>query len=337
MTSIMQAYDGYLGRGTQTASISTSVVASQFQRITDATITYKESGKKVVPHIQKQRHFVDVARGVSEVSGGVSGFLTPDEIFGGIGWADLMGNSNTVSGSASVGFTHTFTDGAGSTFSAYGQTIEIQKGNSSTVMWDMIGMFLNKLSLEVAAEDIVKFSADYIGVSEATGGTSSAATFNNDPPSEGWMVDVSYATTLGASFTSLPIVTGATFSYDNKLKIVRGIGSRTGVDRSVGRPEIMLDFTQIFKDDLTVYNFFKNNTENAIKITITHDSLAGTSSGVYSWTISLPRVTWLGDSPELSGEEELTKAGKLQALYSSVYGYACKVEILNSESGTYSV
>lgn len=334
MTAIMNAYDGYFGRGTQTA-LATGVPATKFQRITDATVTYKEPNKKVVPDIAKGRMYTQVSRGGIEVSGGVSGFLSPDEIFGGIGWADLMGASNTVSGSAGTGYLHTFNDSGA--FSVFGQTQEIQKGNSSTVMWDMIGMFLSKLSLEIGSEDLVKFSADYVGVSEATGGTSSAATFTAKPPAEGWMVDILVASSLGASFTSLSITTGATFAYDNKLKMAKGIGSRYAVNRSLGRPDITLDFTQIFQDDLTVYNYFKNNTENAVKIVITHDSLAGTSSGVYSWTIYLPRVTWLGNSPELTGQEEITKSGKLQALQDPTYGYACKVEILNSESGAYTL
>jgi hypothetical protein len=331
--AIVQGYDGYVGLGIQ-ATLGTGVAATKFQRVTEASITYKEPQRSVVDHIQKNRAFVDIMRGGVEVNGSMGGYLTPDEIFGGIGWAMLLGGSNTVSGSAGVGFTHVFNE-AGA-LPNVGATVEVYEGGSA-VMFDMIGMFLNKLSLTVGANEATTFASDWIGVSEALGGTVSTAVFNDDPPFEGWMASLTYGTTLAASQTTISLAQTVNFSYDNKLEPVKGLGSRYMVGRKVGRQEVLLDFTKLLQNDVTIYNFFKNNTQNALTLTLTHDSLAGTSSGAYQVKIELPKVFYKGDAPALTSSDALELPMKAQALYDSTAGFVCRVTIVNSESGTYTV
>jgi len=334
LQTIVQAYDGYFGVGLQ-ATIGTGVVATKYQRITEANITYKEPSRAVTQSIAKKRNFLEVVRGPIEVSGSVSGPLTADELFGGIGWGLLLGASNTVSGAGTTGYTHVFNEGGA--LPNVGVTAEIYKGGSA-MMFDLIGMFLNKLTLNFGAQEPVTFTSDWIGVTQAVGGDVGTPTYNDDPQFEGWMVKLEYGTSIGASLTEIPLVQSATWSYDNKLEGLRGIGSRYVVGRKLGRPEITIDLTKILQNDATLYGYFTANTQNALKLTLTHDSLAGSVSGVYSIVINMPKVVWLGEGPGLSGSDSIEEPYKLQAIEETVtHNYAVQVTILNSESGAYTV
>ena len=204
-------------------------------------------------------------------------------------------------------------------------------------MHDLIGMFLNKLSLTFGANEPVTFASDWVGVKEELAGTVATAVFNNDSPFDGWMGKIEYGTSLGASLTEIPLVQSVTWSFDNKLEPLKGIGSRYMVGRKLGIPDILLDFTKLLQNNTTLYAYFTGNTQNALKLTLTHDALAGSSSGVYSVVIEMPKVVWLGDASALNSMEAIEEPYKTQALYDSVYGFSVRVTVVNSEAGVYTV
>ena len=91
------------------------------------------------------------------------------------------------------------------------------------------------------------------------------------------------------------------------------------------------------EDSLTMYNYFKDDTENAVKLVITHPTLAGSSSGVYSLTFNLPRVTWMGEEPKLDSADIISGNYSLTALKDATTGYQVQAILVNTQSGAYNV
>lgn len=332
------AWNGYMGRGTQSA-IGTGVVATDFQQVYTSGVKKNRPDKALKPTIRRTRGKTIVVKGNSSVGGPISGPLIPDEIFQAIGWADLMGGNNAVSGDATTGYTHTFDEPASaSDYSTAGVTIEANKGSSGTeLMFDYIGSFLKSLELTFPESGEVTWAAEYVGKDEESGGANSSPSYSTVNPFETCMVDIQIGTTI-SSTTSTTFKSG-NWKYDNGVAMNYAGNSCTPVAATYAPiPIVNGTINKDLEEDLTEYNYWINDTDIAMKIVITHTELAGSSSGEYSLTINMPRVQVMGDSPELGSAEEIPQLIlNYEALQHESLGYTCQVVIVNSESGTYSI
>jgi len=339
MTAAARAlgWQGYMGRGTQGAAVETAVVATEFQQLYSAGMKTERPDKAIKPTIRGARKKTNVVKGNKSTAGGYTGPLIPDEIMAAIGWADLLGNNNTVSGSAGVGFTHVLLEPTTSAhYPTYGTTLETNKGSSNTsLMFDFIGSFLKALTVSVPESGEATWSSEYVGVSEVTGGTASSTSYSTVNSFETCMIDIQIGATI--SSTTAVEYKSAEFKYDNGVSMLFRGNSCTPVGRAYAPiPMVTTTINADLTESLTEYNYWINDTNFAIKIIMIHTTLAGTASGVHSLTIELPRNQMMGDPPELGSAEEIPQITyNCEALTHETLGYMAKVTIVNSDSGAY--
>jgi hypothetical protein len=342
MAATLQGYNGYIGFGVQSV-LTTAVTPTVFQHV-EAGVTLKENqpGRAVVPGIIKGRRFVTTKKGNISGDGSIPMILRPDDYAFGRMWADILGSNNAVSGDAADAYTHTFGEGTNAQLPAFGLTIEeFLGGAATTALKKCIGAFVKKITITKAEDDVIKCAVDWIFVKETLTGTIQSATYTTEAPFENWMATVKIGATIGAVAESC--VKDWTFEYDTMVKLIhQDCGTTNGRYASVvsyGVPVINLSFNKVLDEDWqTIYNYFKNNTENAVQLNIKHTALAGSNAGSeYEKTISLPKVMWTGETPNIDAEEDLNQPMQLQALYDATETKTIEVVVKNSESGTYSV
>lgn len=337
----LNSYEGYFGSGVQTAAIGTKVAATSFQAITNSTLKQNRPGKAAIPVVRQSRNFIIVPEGRISVSGGVTGPLMPDEYFHGQMWADLMGGQNAVSGDDENAYTHTFDEARNQTdadWSTYGRTNVIYFGGTdSTMLSHFVGCFLNTVQVSVPEDGAVELTAEYLGHSEETGGSEPTPTYYLGEPYQTHHVDLQ----IGADIDNTATVefTSMNININNNIGLQHAANSQNPQGVNYGMLEATFDFTFPLKSSQTILDYFRNNTERAAKIIMTHDDQAGTTSGDYSLTFNFPRFTVLGDLPDLpnADSENIPVTISCQVLEDATEGYAVQVVAVNSESGTYSV
>jgi hypothetical protein len=264
--------------------------------------------------------------------------LIPDEAEG-INLAMTLGGDNSVTGSATTGYTHTFN--AWSACLYYPQSgITVQKflgGCGSTMLVDNISCFVNTYTLTIPEDGAVTYAIGYMGKTNEYGGAKATPTYSTKNVFEGWMAHVEIGSVIGS--TTAIKIREASLTINNNLQMVTDHNASnqypSGFFPNSRSVEMSVTLTQ--EDSLTMFNYFKDDTENAVKLVLTHPQLAGTSSGVYSLTFNMPKVTWLGEEPKLDSADVLTGNYNLQALWDETTGYDIQAILVNSESGTYTV
>jgi hypothetical protein len=181
---------------------------------------------------------------------------------------------------------------------------------------------------------------EIVGIKETGGATIQTASYAVENPFESFMAEVLIGANLGA-VAAVP-VKDFTYEYDSGVELIQQNSSANGRYASCiswGKPVINVSFNKLVEDDFnTIYDYFKNDTENAVQLKLTHPELAGSASGFHALTINLPRVFWLGDTPGIDNQDELTMAMRLQAIKEIVsYNYTQEVVVTNSEAGVYTV
>lgn len=337
MAEYAQASRGYVGFGTQASAQGTGVAATRFQTVTDVSLKENRPGASIYKGIRRQQDMNLALRGGIDLSGSIKGYLIPDEAFGGIVFAHLLGNNNTVSGSGP--YTHTFSQsrvGTAADMPSYGSTIEVLLGSTdNTLLRDMVGCFLKKLTLSSDSQDAaVLVDTEWVGTKQVDGDTNSSPTYSTKSPFEGWMASIELGSAIGS--TAAVEAKKFNFSVDNGVSVTKTLNGRYPIGRVYGDLAATLSFEQDLKESLTIYNYFKNETEIAAKLILTHDAIAGGSTP-YSLTVNLPRLRMLGDPPSLSGSAEIPFTINLQALYDSVTSKTLDIVVVNSQSGTYAV
>lgn len=334
----IQGKQAYHGAGVQGAAIGTGVVASEFARC-----YFENLPAKVRPELapldvaEKLEGHSTYLKGRSHIDGPVKGPLYPDELYHSSAWAMAIDGSNSVSGSAGVGFTHTLAETSDQDDKpAYGATLEnFIGGNTNALLKDHVGCFLNSFAISGSQGGPVEYEAAWLGKSESLAGTLSTPSFTNCNPFEFAMLGLYYGASLGATLTSVDTPTRFRWSRNNNITLHYG-ASVTPIAASWGTPEIMLEFDFTLKNNATIYNIWNNDTEYAWVVILTHTELAGTSSGYYSIRVNMPRMRMEGDPPNLSGNAEQTMTVKLRALVEQTnYNYAMRAIIVNSVSGAY--
>ena len=348
MNCPVQGWQGYIGFGTQTVDLKTSANPTHFQEIQpDEGLQETESDKAVISGgIRGSQDLVSTRRGKRSVEGSSgSGNLYPDDFYQSKIWACLLGNNQTVAGSSIVGYTHEFLEPVNeSETPQFGQTIEVLRGSEATLsvanqnLWKYLGCFISGLSLTMPENDLTSISPEWLGIKELYNETPNVApTFSALSPFESWQTKIKIGATLGSA-TDINYV-DATFTADPKLKLTVDGGSRYPACRVFGKPEYAISLNQLSTDMLSsgLYGDWKNENQLSMIIELTHDQLAGSGSGFYSVKIELPRVSIIGDTPNLSAIEDFPHAINFIALTDLVLGYKIKVTTVDSIDGVYAV
>lgn len=262
----------------------------------------------------------------------------PDEAIG-INLAMLLGSSNTATGNATSGYIHTLNGWSGCTdYPTSGITVQKRVGGcDNTMQVDNIGTFVNSFTYTIPEEGICTYAVPYMGVSSVFGGTSADPTYSTKTPFEGYMSKLEIGATVGA--LAAVDMRSCNFTINNNLQMVtdHNVSNQypSGYLPNTRTSQISFEITQ--DNSLTFYNYFLNDTENAIRITLTHPQLAGSGTGVYSRVFTFSRVTWLGDEPTLDSADVLTGTYTMEALWDETLSYDVLATVTNSQSGTYSV
>jgi hypothetical protein len=171
-------------------------------------------------------------------------------------------------------------------------TVRMNRGESATPLTAEFiyqGCKVNKLGFSLQPEGQLELAVDFLGQDE-TLGAASVPTFTAAPQIT-W--DLLTTKTIGAvdvPFQSFEVnvennLDGDTWKLGtvNRQEMIRG-----------GARKITGSFEFEFQS-LTHYNYFRNETQNAIVLTFD----GGVITGADHWllTLSLPKVNWLGDTP----------------------------------------
>lgn len=337
-TQILQAYDGWFGIGLQT-DVATAVAPTAFTCFNSFSAGESRPNKAPIPQICGSRNYKQMQVGGVDVTPSLSMNLIPDSIIGEL-LACLYGtNQSAVTGGATTGYTHIFNEPTSSKpLLEEGVTLANYQGG----LWAVVcGAYLNQMSITIAPNEIVTLQADWIARSVSRSALSGITpSYSAILPYEGWHAKLSIvsSSTPAGTYVEIPITQSITFTFNNKFEKLQGIGSRYLVGRNVGRPEVTIDLSKLLQSgDSTYLANFLNNTNSAVKLTLTHDDLAGTSSGAYSLEFLFPNCSWLGDDVGFEGEGSIEQPYKLQALQGEVtsYEFASRATLVNSESGLY--
>ena len=337
----VQGWNSYVGFGNQ-AALATAVTPTKYQHC-DYGVNLAEirTGRSVVPGIIKSREFKTSRKSQISVAGSIPMVLRPDDYAGGRFWASL-GMVNTVAGDADLGYTHSFTEaGTKATLPLYGETIEVYKGGADTnTLAKYIGMFVKRAVLNIPEEGVVMLNTDWVGVKETLTGTVQTPSYTTVAPFESWMLKVE----VGASLAALSAINVKDLTIDWDTMVTLGHqhngSSQYPTYVSWDIPVIKISFNKVLEDDYgTYYNYFKNDTENAVQITLTHTVLSGNNAGSeYEYIFKFPRVVWTGGTPAVDNEGALNLPLTFQAMEEqSSYNYTVNFSIKNSESGTYAI
>jgi len=338
--SIIRGNQGYVMLSDKQATYGTKKVPTVTGTIAagEDLQTVKPNKQVLTDRIRNSEAPTYVQKGMIHVEGTLTYDFIPDEALG-INLALLLGANNTVAGSATTGYTHTF-NGWSTCTDIPTSGITIQKlvgGCDNTMLVDNISCFANSFDLTIPEDGIITYAVNYMGNKNTFGGTLATPSYSEVTPFEGWMSHLEIGTVIGS--TTAIKIREASLSVNNNLTMVSDHNASnqypSGFAYNSRTVDLSISLTQ--ENNLTLYNYFKDDTENAVKLVLTHPSLAGTSSGVYKLTISLPRVTWLGEEPKLDSADVLTGSYNLSALKDATTGYQIKAELVNSQSGVYSV
>ena len=191
----------------------------------------------------------------------------PDETMG-INLALLLGTNNTVSGNVSTGFTHTFN--ASSACTQYPESgITIQKfvgGCGSAMLFDFDTCFANTFTLTVPEDGVVTYAVNYMGVKNTVAGTKANPVYSTKAPFEGWMAHLEVGADIAS--TSAIKIKEATLTVSNNIQMLpdRNASTRYMTAVSYGSRTVELSFSLSQEDNLTLYNYAKNDTVNAMTL-----------------------------------------------------------------------
>ena len=338
----MSNLQGFLGQvvfGDQSA-FGTKVVGTKIQTCEASGVSLKlnKPGREPVRAMRKGRYMSRSKKGMINVSGAVPMILTPSEYGFGRFWANILA-SNTVSGDAADAYTHTFdeTDTI-ATMSVFGETIERCLGSIDVAANSAFDtMFLSKATLNAPEDGLVTLNTEWIGRNETHNVTIQAVSYGTVNAFEGYMGDVLIGANLGA-VASVP-VKDWTLEIDmrNKLMHQKGSQSQFVTDHIHGVPEYKLTFNKIADDTFdAIYDYFKDDTENAVQLNLKHYTLAGSNANSeFEWTFNMPRVVWTGDTPETAEDDVNLQMTMIAMEEQSSYNYTAQCVIKNDESGTY--
>lgn len=186
-------------------------------------------------------------------------------------------------GTAGVGpYTHTFT--LLNAIPALPLTLRVKRAAITANEYVYPGVHIPKLTFSCVPEGQLEATIDILGREESSIGANSSATYtSSDYVQWNQMTTCTVGgVTVNAQSFELTIENPIDGDSHKLGSLVRQLPTRSGHRKISGKFEIEFE-------DTTHYNYFKNNTENAVVVTFT--------SSTHSISFSLPNVFWTGDTP----------------------------------------
>ena len=261
----------------------------------DETGIVRHSGDLVVPaHPVSIGYFLDGALGIASGTEVLSGFLHTTE------------------------FT-ALTSDWGSLNAVPGYTLEIFRDVTSSMQYK--GCQFNTLELSVAPNQELRATINVIAQTRA-GLTATSPSFPGSPA--GVFKFDTASLSLGGS--AIARCENFTFSIDNQLEGVPVLNASTDVARiqRTGPQLIRLGGTMAF-DDITDFNSFVNQTEQALVITFT-------KANSFSMSLDFPRTVFTSFPQQITGRDRLTVDFDMKALYHTGSSSAMKATLTTVNS-----
>lgn len=187
------------------------------------------------------------------------------------------------------------------------------------------GMTTNTFGITASSKSIVTGNLDYVGKNLASTdvGTSPYGTGTNvEAPTEDVMnavANVGNIMEYGATIASDVVIKEVSFTINNNVRGIDGIGTLGNIDIGVGNCDVTGNMNMLFKDK-TFYDRFISNTASSISFKV-EDS----SNNCYIF--DFPRVKYeSGDGPQASGKNsDSTDSYAWRAILDS--DWSCEVQI----------
>jgi hypothetical protein len=172
------------------------------------------------------------------------------------------------------------------------------------------GVEINKLSLQVTANQIIKATFSCIGKNMATFTTDVAGATH--PAASTTKPMDSFTGQLIEGGVPLAVVTELTLNIDNGMEARFVVGSNTTISPSIKRSDITGTLTAYFEDSVLLDKFL-NETESSLEFSL--PDVDGNSL-----TFLLPRLKYNDAPPDVKGDGPITISIPFQALLDPVSG-----------------
>lgn len=343
----IQGRQGQVGFGVE-STFGTPVAPTIFQDVGQGSSELKTNkpNKELITGIRGTVKPVKVSRatGKSDTSGSISGAIYPDDFFNAHIFAAVLGNNNAAvavgADAPANGTLHTFSDPAASADYPTGLTVQEKVGGfGDSKTKDFASQFCNGITIEIPDSGLIAFSSDWVGRSEGTPGTgtAAAATFSTDNPFEHYHAKLEIGNDSGSlvdvAFESL------TFTHTVNAEMVNENFQCTKFPTGVrfGVPDIGMEIVLKSIEDNTQYLHFFNDDSQYVRLTLKHDALSGTAPGSeFEMVINLPVAEYFGETEGLTGPEQITQPIQLQARFSTADDFTVQYTSKNSVVATYS-
>jgi Phage tail tube protein len=185
-----------------------------------------------------------------------------------------------------------------------GLTIEV---NRDVCAFVYAGCQIQSITLENAVDGTVQCSLDILGEDEVTA-AASTPTFPADKPVHWAQVTTVTAGSYTVVAESLRLTIAETLAAD---RYRLGLKTRKGIGRN-GRRVVSGSFVAEF-EDVTQYNAFLGDTEQAVTITWTGAVIASGNS--HALSLPMPRCVLSGDTPAVGGPGVIKQTINFDAYY----------------------
>jgi hypothetical protein len=266
----------FIGIGRE-STFGTAVAASAYLEFLDESI--KLAAGQTVKPTMRSASALRTTKNKKSVEGSIK-FPVP---YGGFEMLlkDLIGSVGTTGAGP---YTHTFTPTLATP--SLPLTIRVKRGNITANEYVYTGMKIPKATFSISPEGQLECSMDFLGRDESSIGANSTPTYTSSDYVQ-WDQLTNF--TVGGVVVNLQ---SFELTIENPLDgdthklgtVLRQLPVRSSIRKVTGKLE--LEF-----EDTTHYNYFKNNTENALACVFT--------SASHSLTFTLPNVIWQGDTPNV--------------------------------------
>lgn len=171
------------------------------------------------------------------------------------------------------------------------------------------GQEINKLSLTVAVNAIVKAVFSFVGKNFATPSDTAPASSSYTAANTKPVIDT-FSGVIYEGGSPIAVVTELSLTLENGIEPRFVVGSDTTIRPSIGRSNLTGQVTAYF-EDASLLEKFINETESSLLFTLEDD----VSGDVLRFT--LPRIKYNGGQPDTQGQGSITLPCPIQALYST--------------------
>lgn len=196
------------------------------------------------------------------------------------------------------------------------RSFTIEKGFPNIPFYQVFtGVHVNTLSLNIQGNSTITGSFDLLGTGYASGGTTIA---NSTVAASTGSIFNSYDLSIRENSIEIGIGLSMTLNINNNLQAAFALGDAEAKEVVDGR--CVVDGTiQIYFENATIYDKFKNETESSIEVDLKDPA------GDVKYTIELPRIKYTTADNPVSDEGPVTVSMNFQALQDDIAGHTIKI------------